>query len=67
MNEAAQPTLRDHNFPAVRTAEEGEALEEMINKEIDIPGLTEDEEGYFIHLVISLVIALIYIVIKATM
>ncbi len=35
-------------------------IEEKINSKIDIPNLTEPEEGYIIHLLVSLVIAFIY-------
>lgn len=41
-----------------------EKIEEEINNIIDIPKLTEADEGYFIHLVISLVITLIYFAIR---
>lgn len=42
-------------------------VEEEINNKIDIPKLTEQEEGYFIHLVVSLIITLIYFGIRIYM
>ena len=44
-----------------------EKIEEELNNKIDIPKLTEQDEGYFIHLVISLILTTIYFVIRICM
>ena len=39
-------------------------IEEEINAKIDIPKVNEQEEGYLIHLVVSLILTIIYFVIR---
>lgn len=35
-------------------------IEQEINAKIDLPNINEQEEGYFIHLIVSLILTLIY-------
>jgi len=43
---------------------EMDKIEEEINAKIDIPKVNEQEEGYLIHLVVSLILTIIYFVIR---
>lgn len=41
-----------------------EKIEQEINDKLDIPNITDEEEGYLIHLIVSLIITLIYFAIR---
>jgi hypothetical protein len=41
-----------------------EKIEDAINSKIDIPNVSEEQEGFLIHLLIALAATVVYILIK---